>query len=195
MPPKIKYTKEDILNAALEIARERGIEAVMAREVGKKLGSSVSPIFTAFSSMEELHEAIVDKARMIFDSYLSDAIFYSPAFKRLGMQMIHFAQDEPQLFRILFMSRGDAKENFADALEKLTSRTSPYVEIVQDEYKLDKEQAYRLFTQLWIHTYGIGVMCATGVCTFSEEEISDMLSEVFAGMLMVISKNKGTQEK
>ena len=46
MPPKPKYTKEEIVAAAYEITREKGIDAVVAREVGRRLNTSSSPIFT-----------------------------------------------------------------------------------------------------------------------------------------------------
>ena len=54
MPPKPKYTKEEIIQAAFELTREKGIDAVVAREVGKRLNTSSSPIFTVWSSMEQL---------------------------------------------------------------------------------------------------------------------------------------------
>ena len=43
MPPKPKYTKEEIVNAAYELTREKGIDAVVAREVGKRLHLRKTP--------------------------------------------------------------------------------------------------------------------------------------------------------
>ena len=37
MPPKVKFQKKDIVNAALNVAKEKGIDAVTAREVAKEL--------------------------------------------------------------------------------------------------------------------------------------------------------------
>ena len=34
MPPRPKYTKEEIVDAAFELTREKGIDSVVAREVG-----------------------------------------------------------------------------------------------------------------------------------------------------------------
>ena len=62
MPPKTKFTKEEIVDAAYEILRVEGEEALTAREVGKRLGTSSSPIFTVFSSMGELKDAALKKA-------------------------------------------------------------------------------------------------------------------------------------
>lgn len=37
---------------------------------------------------------------------------------------------------------------------------------------------------MWIYTYGIGVMCATGASEVSDEQVSEMLTEVFTGLMM-----------
>ena len=79
MPPKKKYTREQILNEALQMARKKGIDAVVARELGKALGTSSSPIFTAFKNMEELQREVRKRALMEFESYVKDALNFTPA--------------------------------------------------------------------------------------------------------------------
>ena len=59
MPPKAKFTKNEIVDAAMQIVREQGLEAVTSRELGKRLGSSACPIFTVFSNMEEVKSEII----------------------------------------------------------------------------------------------------------------------------------------
>ena len=44
MPPKVKITKEMIIDAAFEIARSEGAENINARTVSKKLGCSTQPV-------------------------------------------------------------------------------------------------------------------------------------------------------
>ena len=114
MPPKTKFTKEEIVDAAYEILRVEGEEALTAREVGKRLGTSSSPIFTVFSSMGELKDAALKKATDKFIEYMNVADEYYPAYKKRGMQWIKFAKDEPVLFGILFMKRnvGDGERAF-----------------------------------------------------------------------------------
>ena len=101
MPPKAKYSREEITAGAFEIARERGIEAVTAREVGKKLGTSSTPIFTAFKNMDEVLFEVRKAAMREFEERAKEAIHYTPAFKQFGMQMIRFATEEPQLFQLV----------------------------------------------------------------------------------------------
>lgn len=54
MPPKPKFTREEVVDTAIELIKDKGIEALTARELGAKLGSSARPIFTVFRNMEEL---------------------------------------------------------------------------------------------------------------------------------------------
>ena len=79
MPPKPKFSREDIINAAFDIVQKSGTDAMTAREVGKYLGTSSTPIFTAFNDMSELRAAVCDKARKVFDEYMAVAEDFSPA--------------------------------------------------------------------------------------------------------------------
>lgn len=54
MPPKPKFTREQIIGYALNIVERDGIKALTARELGKEMGSSARPIFTVFKNMDEL---------------------------------------------------------------------------------------------------------------------------------------------
>ena len=60
MPPKPKFTREEITAAALELVSEQGIEALTARNRGMRLGSSARPIFTVFRSMEEVQQEVLE---------------------------------------------------------------------------------------------------------------------------------------
>ena len=56
MPPKAKFTKAEIIEAALNIVRADGYEALTSRALGTYLGSSARPIFTVFKNMEEVQQ-------------------------------------------------------------------------------------------------------------------------------------------
>ena len=48
MPPKARFTREEIIESALNLAAEKGLRSLTARELGAALNSSTRPIFTAF---------------------------------------------------------------------------------------------------------------------------------------------------
>ena len=75
MPPKIKITKEEIVDTALNLVREAGEQALNARSIAAKLKCS--------------------KTEMEAGKY--------PPYKASGMAYIRFAREEKELFKLLFM--------------------------------------------------------------------------------------------
>ena len=194
MPPKPKFTKEEIVAAALTLVSEKGMEALTARELGLRLGSSARPIFTVFQSMEEVQRQVRKAAMEHFNSFTEKAMNFSPAFKQFGMQMILFAKEEPRLFRLLFMTENDRARSFEDVLAELGVTALLCIRLIERDYGLTEQEAMELFRHVWIHTYGIGALCATGMCSFSEEEINGMLGHAFLAMMLLIKSGK-LQEK
>lgn len=194
MPPKPKFTKEEIVAAALALVSEKGTKALTARELGLRLGSSARPIFTVFQSMEEVQRQLRQAAMERFDSFAEKAMHYTPAFKQFGMQMILFAQEEPRLFRLLFMTENTRARSFEDVFAQLGDTARLCVGLIERDYGLTEPEAMELFRHVWIHTYGIGALCATGMCGFTEEEINGMMGHDFAAMMLLIKSGK-LQEK
>ena len=184
MPPKARFTRKEIVNVGMEITGESGIDAVTAAEISKRLGTSVSPIFTKFSSLDEIREEIKNEAWEIFDRYLRLADDYNPAFKMRGMQLVRFAQERPQLFRLLFMREGQTV-TFDEMMKGRLSEFSGDILAISNDYNVTESEAERIFNQLWVHCYGICVLCVTKICSFSDELIAALLGETFAGLIML----------
>ena len=185
MPPKPKFTKEQMIDAAIDLICEQGEDRLTARELGKQLGSSSCPIFTLFKDMDEVKAEVKKRAVEVFDSYMAVAENYTPAYKKRGMQWVKFASENPRLFRLLFMQETDVK-SFDDAQNVIPFGKQNDIDIIMRDYNATKEQAEHLFKQMWTFTYGMCSLVATKVCTFTEEEITVALGEIFQGMIFVI---------
>lgn len=190
MPPKAKYTREEIIEIAFQMARENGIESVVARELGKKLGTSSSPIFTAFKNMEELQLAVRDRAMQEFESFIKDALNYTPAFKYVGVKMIQFSMQEPKLFQLLYMREHEESQSYEGLVYELGDTVDICLDVMQKDYVLTRAEADLIFRQVWMHTFAICVLAANKVCHFTPEEISEMLSLEFQGTLMLIKSGR-----
>ena len=193
MPPKPKFTKEEIVAAALELVSEKGIKALTARELGVRLGSSARPIFTVFNSMEEVQEEVRTAALKRFESYAEKAMHYTPVFKQVGMQMILFAIEEPKLYQLVYMSENAGATDFEGIVDRLGDVAQLCVDVIQRDYGLSKKDAEELFEHVWIYTFGIGALCATGMCRFSQEEIIQMLGQDFMAMLFYAKSGRMTK--
>ena len=188
MPPKPKYTKEQIVAAALAVVSQKGTQALTAKELAQALRTSTTPIFTVFSSMQEVADAVNAAAMARFEAYAHKTGLDMPIFKQVGMQMILFAREEPQLYQLVFMSQNGAAKSFADIYARLGSVADECLHTIQSDYGLSSEDARALFEHSWIHTYGIATLCATGMCNFTQEEISGMLTKDFTAMITLLRK-------
>ena len=193
MPPKPKFTRKEIVAAALELVSEKGMSALTSRDLGARLGSSARPIFTVFSSMDEVQEAVRDAAMKRFESYAEKAMHYTPVFKQVGMQMILFAKEEPMLYQLGFMTNNHSIQSFDDIYDRLGVVAYQCLEVIQRDYGLTEQEARMLFEHVWVHTFGIGALCATGMCNFTEERIIEMLGHDFVAMLVHIKSGRMNQ--
>lgn len=189
MPPKPKFTREEIVTAALEIVSENGIESLTARELGARLGSSARPIFTVFKSMDELKVELRMAVMSCFESTVVNADADMPQFKQIGMRMVKFAIEQPKLYQFLFMQKNFAAKSFEDIFGELGETAQQCIDFICRDYSLDYDKARTLFENVWIYTFGVGAMCAAGMCRFSQERLGDMLTTEFRAMLSFITSD------
>ena len=194
MPPKPKFTKEKIVQTALEIVSKKGVEALTAKELGDALGSSARPIFTVFNSMKEVQNEVRAAAMCRFENFAEKKLPDMPLFKQVGMQMVLFGAKEPKLYQLLFMQENRNAVSFDDVFGELGPTAETCIGLIRDEYGMSETDAKRLFENVWIYTFGMGALCATRVCHFSEEKLGEMLSTEFQAMMLLV-KSKAGEEK
>lgn len=190
MPPRPKFTREEIIEAALNIVSESGIAALTARNLADRLGCSPRPVFTVFKNMDEVLAEVTVAAMGRYEQCVSKAVKYTPVFKKFGMQMVLFAKDEPKLFQFLFMKENTDTKDFNSLFSKLGETADVCIEVIKKDYNLCDSDARELFRQLWIYTYGISSLSATGMCDFSEEQLIEMLGIEFLAMITLIKSGK-----
>lgn len=191
MPPSAKFTKTEIIEAAVAIVRKDGPEALTSRALGMQLGSSARPIFTVFRSMDEVRQAVVDFAKTLYKKYVDQGLTQEHPFKGVGMQYILFSVEEPKFFRLLFMAEQPQMPDLSGVLPLIEESYEEILLSIQNDYKIDRPFAEKLYRHLWIYTHGIATLCATKMCRFTEEEISDLMAEVCLSILKNRKVDKG----
>ena len=183
VPPKAKFSREEIVEAALAIVRAGGAKALTARALGEKLDRSARPIFTVFGNMDEVQQAVINAAKALYREYVQKGLAETPAFKGVGTQYILFSINEPKLFQLLFMTEHGQVPELSNVLPQIDDSYEQILLSVQKGYGVDQGFAEKLYRHLWIYTHGIAALCATGMCRFTGEEISGMMTEVFVSLL------------
>ena len=194
IPPEIKITEEEIMKAALQLVREKGIEGLNARELAKELGSSVHPIFRTYQSMEGLKAAVYQKVESIYNERMISAGEQTKdGFLGMGLAYIEFAKDEKNLFKLLFMSDAFREQSIMD-IAGSTEGDEEILEMLQQRTGLSLKAAQELYTGIWITVHGIASMFATNNCRFSDEENRRILNNSFMGLVLKLKKEEETKE-
>ena len=178
MPPKVKTTKSDIIKTAISLVRKSGREAVNARAIAAALKCSTQPIFSNFSSMEELEEATVAAAYNVYLNFLrreAESGEY-PKYKSFGMAYIRFAKEEKELFKLLFMCDRGGRELIP------TPDFNDSVELIMNSNSISRERAELMHLEMWAAVHGIATMLATSFLSLEWELISNMLTDVYQGI-------------
>lgn len=183
MPPKAKFTKEEIVEAALNIVRRDGSEALTSRELGIRLGSSARPVFTVFKNMEEVWQAVMGAAKTRYREYVRRGLTEEHPFKGVGTQYILFSLEEPRLFQLLFMTEQPQVPDLSGVLPLIEESYEEILLSIENDYGISEPLAQKLYHHLWIYTHGIATLCATKMCRFTDAEISSMMTEVCTSIL------------
>lgn len=178
MPPKCRFTREQIIQAALELTAEQGVGALTARSLAQRLGSSAKPIFGLFANMEEVQQEVVKAANLRYQEYLRQDMSAGryPPYKASGMAYIRFAREQKELFKLLFMRDRTHEEKAAgDELEALLG-------LIQKNMGLSRDDAYRFHLEMWIYVHGIATMIATAYLEWDMDFISAALTDAYQGL-------------
>lgn len=170
MAPKNKFTREEMVTAALNVVRKKGSGALTARAVAEELGVSTQPIFTCFGTMEELREEVFEAAEEKYHSYVLEGLKARVPFFGFGMRYISFAREEKELYKLLFLSEG---KSAASALE-ITRPT--VIGSLMSIYKLDNAEAERFYRDMMLVGSSIASMIVTGSCPYNEKEIATIIT-------------------
>ena len=182
MPPKAKFTKEEIISAALSIVERDGAQALTARSLGKELGSSARPIFTIFESMNDLSRAVHERANAVYGNFVEQGLKEDLAFRGVGKAYIRFAAERPRLFQLLFMQEQAALPDKTKVLSMIEEHYEEILTSIEQGYGTSRETALDLYFHLWVYSHGIAVLIATKVCAFSEEQITENIGEIFKSL-------------
>lgn len=177
MPPKIQFTKGDLLHTAFMITRTQGIDALNARAVARALGCSTQPIFRAFHSMDEIKQEMLRMGMDSYSAYITKSADMAPApYLGAGMAYILFAQEERELFKLLFMRDRVS----AGSLNDPNDFTLEYViELVMQSTGFVRELALDFHNHLWIFTHGLASMIATRFLILRSDDAMRLLRDQY----------------
>lgn len=179
MPPKFKFTREQIIDSAVNVVRKNGMSALTARALAAELDSSAKPIFGLFQNMEEVQNEVVSAANALYQSYIQKGMADSkyPPYKASGIAYIQFAKEEKELFKLLFM-----RDRTGEKIEENREEIRPILNIIMKNLGISEDEACIFHLELWLYVHGIATMIATSYLDWDIEFISKALTDAYQGL-------------
>ena len=174
MAPKNKFTKEEMVEAAMRVVRAKGIDGLTAKTMADELSTSTQPVFTAFGSMDTVKQEVYAAAMRVYDDYVAAGLKGKIPFFGVGMQYIRFAREEPELYRLLFLTRTQDQEySVMKSMRHLQELVRPTLINI---YRITPEEADLYFRDLWFVVHSLSTLIVSGDCPYSDMEIGQILT-------------------
>ena len=165
MPPKIKYTKEEVIKAAVSVVEENGLNSLTARSVAVRLGSSTAPVYHHFATMDELALAVIRETQRALLEYASRP-YTDRVFLNMGTGVAVFACEHRRLYRALMLegdSYSDVVREFVDTLESELIKDSRFT-------SLSESERHVLLRKMWTFTHGLASLICVGLIKDCNQE-------------------------
>ncbi|ETT58768.1 TetR/AcrR family transcriptional regulator [Paenibacillus sp. FSL H8-0457] len=174
MAPKTKFTKQDIVLAAFDIAKTDGIESITIRKVAERLGSSIAPIYVNFNDVQELLQQVVERAFHVARGMIMEQQSGQP-FRDIGMASLRFAKEYPVLYRDLMMKDNPHMKNTPEQLDEVIGlmRQDPELAGFSDQ------ELQSILLNMQVFQTGLCVMVANDLFTknVDDEQMMNMMDE------------------
>ena len=179
--PKQRITKQMILDVAFNLAREKGYEQVVVKNIADEIGCSVQPIYSYFENMESLKEAVIGVAMQFYNNFIYTRVQKDSILESMAKANVAFAKYETNLFKLLFLQKLNGLNSFNDNYEwmgdkQATVQLSKKLELPEDKVK-------EIYIMLIIFTHGVATMIATGGATIADVESAEILEKAYKAFI------------
>ncbi len=192
MAPRNKFSRDEMIEKAVQVVRKQGIGALTAKSLANELGVSTQPVFTCFHTIEEVRREVVNAAKILYDDYVKEGLCNDIPFLGFGMHYIRFAKEEPELYRLLFLSTDQSEGN--SAFEEMNASLELVTDSMQETYHIDAKTAERYFRDMWLVAHSLATLIVTGSCPYTDQEIGRILTGFSIGHCMAIKEIPGFVE-
>ena len=191
MPPKTRITKDMIIQAAVEVARQSGHENINARTVSEQLHCSTQPVMYHFSTIDAMKRAAYAQVDHLHSEFLMTIPLGQDPALGIGLNYIRFAVEEPRLFRFLFQS-GYAEEN--NLLEMVDSEgLAPVLAAMQEGAGLSMEKSRDVFITVALFAHGYASLIANNHLEFDEKLIAEHLERAWNGAVLAAEQEEDNE--
>ena len=180
MPPKVRITKQMVEDAAFEVIRQQGHEALNARTIAEQLGCSTQPVLYSFKTVNEIREAAYERADAYHTEFILPKETDQNPMLAMGLNYVRFGHEEKNLFRFLFQT-DKFKGKTVNALMNDPNLTA-ILDVMAAGLGCGTEKAREMFLTFFCVAHGLASLLANNSMEYDETQCTQMLVNVFHGM-------------
>lgn len=177
MPPKARITKEMIVEEAFQIARTQGADKITARGIARRLKCSTQPVLYYFATVEEIKEAVYQRADAYHTRFLLGA--EGDGMLGIGLRYVRFAAEERNLFHLLFQPGAFSGASLNDLVS--SEELNPIIQALRQETEVTEDAAREIFSTLFVFVHGYASLLANNEMKLEEDQLELSLKKVFLG--------------
>ncbi|MCP4553548.1 MAG: TetR/AcrR family transcriptional regulator [Bacteroidetes bacterium] len=175
MPPKVKFSRESVVNSAFKVVRKQGWQGLTARSIANELNSSTNPIYSHLKSMKDLEEEVIKKAIELFEEYIKTP--------RTGDKWIDhafgyllFAKHEKYLFKAIHdENHSMIYKKHSDKLWEVTGEELSDYHLFKD---LPEDTVFKIRHSRWVYIHGLASLFTNSFrfdAVKTDEDLFDMI--------------------
>lgn len=189
MGPKVKFTREQIIDTAFEIAQTEGIDSITMRKIAEKMGSSVAPIYVNFKNIDELNEALMERIISISRHLLMEENTGNP-FRDIGTASLRFAVEYSVIFRDLVIKSGKYMQGYDEKM------MPALIEEMQKDPELKGftiDEIKTILLKMRIFQLGLSMMAANSLLPkeYNMQDMMEILSSTADDVIMSAKIRRG----
>ncbi len=188
MPPKTKVTRDMIVRAAVDVARQGGVDKINARTVAEQLHCSTQPVMYHFATIESLKKAAYEVVDQMHTEFLMDTPPDRDPILGIGLNYIRFAVEEPWLFRFLFQSGYATEKNLLEMIE--SEALTPVLQAMQEGLGMDLKATKDVFLTVALFAHGYASIIANNTLEYDETLIAEHLERAWNGAVLAVTEER-----
>lgn len=181
-----RLSGERIVDAALTCIERDGYQALSVRSLANALGVTAPAIYDHFDSKAEVLRAVADEGYRALDAVFDVAGDRAVDRCRIrARRYVEFAEQRPELFRVMFLYRPAAVPVEAD--NELSTATATFESGLADisaavaEGDLVERDPVQINLTLWAAVHGVASIALTAPA-LAEQVVDDVIDALFIGL-------------
>jgi hypothetical protein len=141
----------------MDLVENQGMRVLSARNVAKQLTSSTAPVYSGFSSIDELKREVLNKSEVLLIAYIKTP-YTDRVFLNMGVGIALFSRDQRELYRTLFLKKNEFKDIVDGFLSTMKDR-------IREDHRFTKmpvEGRNSMVDKMWIFAHGLATLICVG---------------------------------